>query len=158
MRAEIDLPPALPASYNPPVSSSNARPPLASAESRSEAASSTEHCAINIGRAERRKRLTVGLVAMAVCALASVLLIADGAPRWWRLMLILPWWTAALGIFQARAQVCVAFAARGVRNLGGAPEPQPPAELDAIRREARRVHLRALLAAALLTALTVAWP
>jgi len=112
----------------------------------------------NIGPAERRKRLTVGLIAMAVCTLASVLMIADGTPRWWRLSLVLPWWTAALGIFQARAQVCVAFAARGVRKLAGEREPQPPAELDAVRREARRVHLRALLAAVVLTALSVAWP
>jgi hypothetical protein len=85
-------------------------------------------------------------------------LIADGAPRWWRLGLVLPWWTAALGIFQARAQVCVAFAARGVRQLGSEREAQPPGELDAVRREARRVHLRSLLAAVLLTTLTLAWP
>ena len=118
----------------------------------------TEHCAANIGPAERRKRLTVGLIALAVCTLASVLLSVDGAPRWWRLGLALPWWTAALGIFQARAQVCVAFAARGVRKLGSEQEPQPTSELDAVRREARRVHLRALLAALVLTALSVAWP
>jgi len=119
---------------------------------------SSEQCAANIGPAERRKRLTVGLIALSVCTLATVLLIADGAPRWWRLSLALPWWTAALGIFQARARVCVALAARGARKLGGEQEPQPPGELDAVRREARRVHLRALFAAVLLTALSVAWP
>jgi hypothetical protein len=138
------------------VSPPNLSPPPA--DSPREAWSSAEHCAANIGPAERRKRLTIGLLAMAVCTLASVLLIRDGAPRWWRLLLVLPWWTAALGIFQARAQVCVAFAARGVRKLGDELGPQPPNELDAVRREARRIHVRALLSAVLLTALSLAWP
>jgi len=138
--------------------SSNDVPSAPAAHSPAEASSSGERCAANIGPAERRKRLRVGLVAVGVCTLASAVLIADGAPRWWRLALVLPWWTAALGIFQARAQVCVAFAARGVRQLGSEREAQPPGELAAIRREAGRVHLRSLLAAVVLTTLTVAWP
>ena len=121
------------------------------------AAPSTDSCP-NIGARERRKRLVVGLVGLSVCVLASLLLIVDHAPRGWRLMLVLPWWTACLGIFQARAQVCVALAARGLRNLDGQQEPQPAAELEAVRREARRVHVRSLLAAALLTLLSIAWP
>ena len=115
-------------------------------------------CSPNIGAAELRKRRIVGVVGLAVCALGSVVLIADGAPRLWRVILFLPWWTACLGIFQARSRVCVALAARGLRNLDGKQEPQPLAELEAVRREARRVHLRSLLTAALLTLLTVAWP
>jgi hypothetical protein len=138
------------------VSPPDVSPPVA--DPPEEASSSAEQCAANIGPAERRKRLTIGLFAMAVCALASVLMIRDGAPRWWRLLLVLPWWTAALGIFQARARVCVAFAARGVRKLGSELGPQPQSELDAVRREARRIHLRALLAAVVLTALSMAWP
>jgi hypothetical protein len=45
-----------------------------------------------------------------------------------------------------------------VRKLGSEQEAQPPSELDAVRREARRVHVRALLTAVLLTALSLAWP
>lgn len=115
-------------------------------------------CSPNIGPSELRKRWVVGVVALAVCALGSAVLIADGAPRWWRWILFLPWWTACLGIFQARSRVCVALAARGLRNLEGRQEPQPLAELEAVRREARRVHVRSLLTAALLTLLTLAWP
>lgn len=110
-------------------------------------------CPANIGPAERRKRLIVGAAALCVCVVAALLLSLEGAPRYWRLLLFLPFWTAALGIFQARANVCVAFAARGVRNLGGKPEPQPAAELAAVRKEARRVHVRSLLTAVVLTAL-----
>lgn len=109
-------------------------------------------CPPNIGPAERRKRLVVGVAALIVCVGAALLLSLDGAPRYWRLLLFLPLWTAALGIFQARAQVCVAFAARGVRKLGDEQEQQPAAELAAVRREARRVHVRALLTALALTA------
>jgi hypothetical protein len=47
----------------------------------------------------------------------------------------------------------VALASRGVRNLDGQQEPQPTAELAAVRKEAQRVHLRALLTALVLTAL-----
>lgn len=109
-------------------------------------------CPPNIGPAERRKRLIVGVVALGVCVVAALLLSLDGAPRYWRLLLFLPFWTAALGIFQARANVCVALAARGTRNLDGQQEPQPAAELAAVRQEARRVHVRALLTALVLTA------
>jgi hypothetical protein len=112
-------------------------------------------CPPNIGPAERRKRLVVGVVAMLVCVGAALLLSLDGAPRSWRLLLFLPFWTAALGIFQARAQVCVAFAARGVRNLDGKLEQQPESELAAVRRESRRVHVRAAVTAVVLTSLCV---
>lgn len=109
-------------------------------------------CPPNIGPAERRKRIVVGVAALVVCVAAALWLSLNGAPRYWRLLLFLPFWTAALGIFQARASVCVAFAARGVRNLDGTSEPQPAEERSAVEKEARRIHLRALLAAVVLTA------
>ena len=122
------------------------------------AASDGPSCTPNIGPAERRKRLVMGVAGSSVCTLATVLLILDGAPRPWRLILALPWWTACLGIFQARAQVCVALAARGVQNLDGRQVAQPATELGAVRREARRVHWRSLAAALLLTLISIAWP
>ena len=112
-------------------------------------------CPPNIGPGERRKGLIVGGIALAICVGAALLLSLDGAPRSWRLLLFLPFWTAALGIFQARAQVCVALAARGVRNLDGKQEAQPEDELAAVRKEARRVHVRAALTALVLTLLCV---
>ena len=56
----------------------------------------------NIGAGGRRKRLIFGLVALGVGAVIAVLLVAIGAPRIWRLPLILVFYVAALGIFQAR--------------------------------------------------------
>jgi hypothetical protein len=110
-------------------------------------------CVANIGKAGRRQRLLIGLVGLGACVLASVWLVADGASRGWRLLLFLPWWISLLGIFQAKEQTCVALAARGLREVaGGEPEVIPLAELDAVRRQARRVYLQSFIAALLVTA------
>jgi len=56
----------------------------------------------NIGAGGRRKRLMFGLVVLGVGAVIAAMLVAVGAPRIWRLPLILVFYVAALGIFQAR--------------------------------------------------------
>jgi hypothetical protein len=117
-------------------------------------ASEPTACTANIGPKGRRQRLRVGLVGMAVSALATVALLLSAAPAWLTALLIIPWWMAALGLFQARAQTCVALAAKGERDLDSGPEPQPDAERDAIRRQARRVHGQALAFAAVATGAT----
>jgi hypothetical protein len=61
-------------------------------------------CIPNIGVRERRKRLTFGLVASGVSAALAGMLVVRGAGRPWRLTLVLPFWVAALGVFQARAK------------------------------------------------------
>lgn len=139
--------------------------PLHASEPLPEVVSSTStetpsvaRCPGNLGPKERRKRLILGGVGLAVCTLAVTLLALDGAPRIWRLALVVPWWTAALGILQARSNVCVALAARGLRQLDRAPEAQPAAELALVRQEARRIHVRALLLAVSLTAVSLLVP
>jgi hypothetical protein len=72
---------------------------------RSDADSATgdaSACAVNIGPDQRRTRIRFGLQVSAVCALLAVVLIASGAPRLWRLVLLLPLWSGAIGFFQAR--------------------------------------------------------
>ena len=56
----------------------------------------------NIGAAERRKRLVFGFVAFGVGAVIAFLLILIHAPVIWRLPLFLPFFAAALGVFQSR--------------------------------------------------------
>lgn len=56
----------------------------------------------NIGAGGRRKRLMFGVVALGVGVVIAALLVAVAAPRVWRLPLILVFYVAALGIFQAR--------------------------------------------------------
>ena len=57
---------------------------------------------INIGARERRKRLSVGIVALSVGVVIAVLLVAVRAPLVWRLPLFLLCYVGALGYFQAR--------------------------------------------------------
>ncbi len=112
-------------------------------------------CIANIGPAERRKRWVVGVVGVAVCVAATLLLVLNGSSRWWRLSLFLPWCVSALGIFQARANTCVALAARGIKQLGDTPEAVPRGEMAAIQAQARQVKLRSVLVALLATGLSL---
>jgi len=56
----------------------------------------------NIGPKERRKRMIFGAAFLIIAGLAAAALITSGVPRGWRLLLVLPLWAAALGLFQAR--------------------------------------------------------
>ncbi|HKN59109.1 MAG TPA: hypothetical protein VJV97_09665 [Gemmatimonadaceae bacterium] len=56
----------------------------------------------NIGSAERRKRLFVGIGAFSIGVVIAILLIAVDAPLVWRLPLIFLFYVGALGFFQSR--------------------------------------------------------
>jgi hypothetical protein len=56
----------------------------------------------NIGPQERRKRMLFGAGFLVIGLLSAATLIAGGVPRGWRLLLVVPFWAAGLGLFQAR--------------------------------------------------------
>jgi uncharacterized membrane protein YccC len=56
----------------------------------------------NIGAGERRKRVVFGIVGLAVGLSIAALLISIHAPLMWRLPLVVIFYVAALGFFQAR--------------------------------------------------------
>jgi uncharacterized membrane protein len=58
--------------------------------------------AVNIGRGERRKRLSAGVVGFVVGVVLAVVLITMRAPALWRLLLFFPFLFGALGVFQSR--------------------------------------------------------
>jgi hypothetical protein len=60
-----------------------------------------EKCTPNISVREGRKRLVAGLVQVAVTLVTLAAMLAAGLSREWRLLLFLPLWAAAVGIFQA---------------------------------------------------------
>jgi len=62
----------------------------------------TVACIPNIGPNERRKRLIWGGAALVTSVLFTVALAAGGIDRRWRLVVFVPLWIAALGVFQAR--------------------------------------------------------
>ena len=63
---------------------------------------SGEACMPNIGEGERKRRLIVGYVSLALAALGLAALLVMDAPRIWRLALFLPLMAAGAGFFQHR--------------------------------------------------------
>jgi hypothetical protein len=114
-------------------------------------------CIPNIGPRERRRRLVGGAGMSALGVMAAALLLGFGAARGWRIVVFLPLWGGALGFLQVREQTCVALAARGVQNMDGGDEAiADPLVLAQVRRQARKVHARAALLAAAITAAILA--
>jgi hypothetical protein len=114
-------------------------------------------CMPNIGPGECRRRLRIGVLFGVVTAfVGGAVAFAHGA-RAWRLVVAVPAWLAAVGVFQALEKTWVGLAARGLRDLDTGPHViADVAELAQVRRQARQVYARATLAALLATALYVA--
>jgi hypothetical protein len=113
----------------------------------------------NIGPLEARKRRLMGVVALTVGVGLAFLSVIFQAPRVLRLIVFFPIWIAGLGLFQARDRVCIALAARGVCNMDAGEETINDQNLTAqLRDKARAINRRALITAALITALAVAFP
>ena len=116
-------------------------------------------CIPNIGPKERAKRLRIGAAVLAVGALVSIALVLAGAERAWRPIVFLPFWAGATTLFQVYEKTCVALAARNVRNLdAGEVAVTNSAELEQIRRQARRVRLEGFATAVVLMLVLLALP
>ena len=98
----------------------------------------------------------MGLVSFGVAVLLATLISALGAPRGWRLTLLVPLWIGALGIFQALDKTRIRLAARGRRDMDTGGEPiTDPVELARVRSQARRVHVKSLLLSIVVTAIVI---
>jgi len=118
-----------------------------------------DDCIPNIGPEQRRKRVRIGVQLGLVSAVLTVAMVALGAPRAARLLLLLPFWITGITLFQAREKTCVRLAAQDLRNLDAGDEAVVDAsERAQIRRQARRVYAQGFLVAAALTALAAALP
>jgi len=116
-------------------------------------------CTPNIGPHERARRILIGVSSLTVGVLLGALLIALSIARPWRVLIFAPVWVGALGIFQAQEKTCVALVARGQRNMdAGVETVSDPVVLEQLKRQARKVYLRSLLVAAVVTAAAVAAP
>lgn len=55
----------------------------------------------NIGPREQRRRLTFGIVMLAVAAVIIAGQIVLDWPKWWRMLTVLPFFAGMLGVLQA---------------------------------------------------------
>jgi hypothetical protein len=101
----------------------------------------------------------MGIAALAAGAGLAFALVASGVPWWTRAVVFFPVWLAALGLLQAREQTCVALAARGVCNMDDGEVPiEDESAARELRDKARRINHRAMLVAALVTLVALAFP
>jgi hypothetical protein len=111
----------------------------------------------NIGPSEIRRRRAAGVASLLVAGLLAIALLATGAPPLLRLAVVVPLYMGVLGLLQARARFCVAFAAGGIHDLGAPGERQPVADRAAHRADLRRAAGMALSAGLLAAAITLAF-
>lgn len=118
-----------------------------------------EVCIANISPMERRKRLNIGLFTFAVALVILAVLMVSGADRLWRLPLLPVFWGATIGYFQWRDKTCIGLAKMNARHTGEEKEMiEDAAELAQIQRQARRVQIKALIAAIPLTLIALLLP
>jgi hypothetical protein len=113
----------------------------------------------NIGLAERRKRHRAGVIFVLLGVALVLTSWAGELPVALRAASAVFFFVGFVGLFQARAETCVALASRGVRDMDTGPEPiDDPAERADVRAQARRVLVRSALATVIATALALALP
>ena len=59
-------------------------------------------CIANISTRERRRRLAGGVISLVISLVILALMLAAGEPGWWRVALVVTFWSAAVGYFQWR--------------------------------------------------------
>jgi hypothetical protein len=113
----------------------------------------------NIGPRESWKRRALGIAALIAGAVLVFSLFVINAPRAYRLLVFFPMWIAALGFFQAKERTCVALAGRGTCNMdSGEIEIRDNELSERLKLKARRINREALIAAATVTLVALAFP
>lgn len=116
----------------------------------------------NINRSEIAYRRKAGYVGLGVSLILAVALFGLGVSRWYRLVLFLPLFIAAIGFLQAKNKFCVAYGANGQQNAAEgsakASEISDQAAKAKDKHRARTMNLQAALLALLGAALAVVLP
>ncbi len=113
-------------------------------------------CIANIGPRGIRLRRITGAIGLGLGLVFGIAVVLADVPRALRVLAFAPFFAGSLGIYQAQAKTCVAFASRRIRDpdAEAAPAGLDEAAIDAaIARTANLVRLRALVTAAVLTLL-----
>jgi hypothetical protein len=101
-----------------------------------------------------RRRQRLGVAWLIIGVIAAIALIATGAPREWRLFLVIPFAISATGFLQARDKTCVVLAAIGKCEVNDARSYADVADEEraVLRRRALMIVLRSGLIAVAVTA------
>ncbi|SNR35230.1 hypothetical protein [Halorubrum vacuolatum] len=103
----------------------------------------------NIGPAEQRKRLLLGIASLLGAVVLLAAIVAVGWPLWTTLFVMFPLYGAAMGFLQYRERFCVGFAGIGIFDVGdGTHEITDQAALDADRKRAVKLNTKSLAIAA----------
>jgi hypothetical protein len=89
----------------------------------------------NIGPAERRLRRIAGFVGIGLTIALLTILIVIGAPRYVRLILVIPASTAAVGLLQDAFHFCAAYGIRGIYNVLNSAGITQNVEMEEYRRK-----------------------
>lgn len=107
----------------------------------------------NIGPAERRKRLLLGVASLLVAGAFVAAVLTNDWPTWTLLLSVFPLYGAAMGVLQYRERFCVGFAGLGVFDADGRTDDvTDPQALEADRKRAVRLNAKALAYGAVATA------
>ncbi len=103
----------------------------------------------NIGPAEQRKRLLLGVASLLGAVVLVAAIVAAGWPLWTTLFVMFPLYGAAMGFLQYRERFCVGFAGIGIFDVGdGTHEITDQSALDADRKRAVKLNTKSLAVAA----------
>lgn len=112
----------------------------------------------NLGPSGTRQRLLFGTLTLAAASGCVFWLEQAGVSRWWRIGVFPLLWLGVVGLLQARARTCIAFAARGTCDRDADIKELTPEAADFLRQRARSIARRTTLFAAILTLLAIAAP
>lgn len=113
----------------------------------------------NIGTKGSTMRYSMGTAMMVIGAIACVVMYFTGISRWWRLLLLLPFYNGFLGLGQGYRRICVAMAGQGFKKINGSLEKVMNPELAAkIKKRANMIILLSAVLTAALTALCLLIP
>jgi hypothetical protein len=113
-------------------------------------------CSINLGNAQKRKRLILGIVLFSAAGFLSVYFTYAETPAWIRSLLFFPYFVAMLGFLQAKQRTCVVFAYKNVKDLGEGMQPVGDAESSKfLKIRAQKIVVQSFFIAFLLTAATL---
>ncbi len=116
----------------------------------------------NINRAEIAYRRKAGYVGLGISLVLAIVLFGLGLSRWYRLVLFVPLFIAAIGFLQAKNKFCVAYGANGQQNAAeGSAKASKVSDQAAQAKDkhrARTINVQAALLALLGAALAVVLP